>query len=90
MNDDKGIDKFAKIADEIAVDVSEISNGDLKTVSGTKNFQACQGLLLHVCPAVKHSNLVTLVIGTFTSKIFLMVPILILKLAARRLQMVKT
>ena len=30
MNDDKGIDKFAKIADETAVHVSEILNDDLK------------------------------------------------------------
>ena len=90
MNNDKGIDKFAKIADEIAVHVSEISNGDLKISIRYEKFPSLPRFTVTCLSCCKTFQLVMLVISTFTSKTFLMVPILILKLAARRLQMIKT
>ena len=53
MNDDKGIDKFAKIADEIAVHVSEIYNGDLKISIRYEKFPSLPRVTVTCLPCCK-------------------------------------
>ena len=53
MNDDKGIDKLAKIADEIAMDVSEISNGDLKISIRYEKFPCLPRVTVTCLPCCK-------------------------------------
>ena len=53
MNNEKGIDKFSKIADEIATHVSEVSNGDLKISIRYKQFPSIPRVTVTCLPCCK-------------------------------------